>query len=205
MFRGKMLEIPPRPGANPNVCPSCERLLEDESPILLAEIAERYNGAAGHDAAASITEGEQPFQYSDFVAWQNRLDDATKLDDKADRWIGYAVDGAARMKQLINDLLHFSRLGHQELAIQPTDLNAVVQLAPNSHRLPRNHGASVGRPPCSDEVARPRDGSAVYAALKERCDCANCHVARSLAANSPDALDAETAAFALTETRSTRT
>jgi len=33
-----MLEIPPRPGANPNVCPSCERLLEDESPILLAEI-----------------------------------------------------------------------------------------------------------------------------------------------------------------------
>jgi PAS domain S-box-containing protein len=31
-----------------------------------------------------------------------------------------------RMEQLINDLLYFSRLGHQELAIQSTDLNAVI-------------------------------------------------------------------------------
>jgi PAS domain S-box-containing protein len=31
-----------------------------------------------------------------------------------------------RMEELINDLLYFSRLGHQELAIQSTDLNAVI-------------------------------------------------------------------------------
>lgn len=32
-----------------------------------------------------------------------------------------------RMEQLVNDLLYFSRIGRQELAIRPTDLNAVVE------------------------------------------------------------------------------
>src|SRR5262245_13430873 len=31
-----------------------------------------------------------------------------------------------RMENLINDLLYFSRLGRQELAVQPTELNAVI-------------------------------------------------------------------------------
>lgn len=33
---------------------------------------------------------------------------------------------AARMEHLVNDLLYFSRLGRQELAVQPTDLNDVI-------------------------------------------------------------------------------
>lgn len=54
-------------------------------------------------------------------------DYAEKLDqDGVDRLsrLSYLCQ---RMEQLINDLLYFSRLGRQDLAIHPTDLNAVIR------------------------------------------------------------------------------
>jgi signal transduction histidine kinase len=52
-----------------------------------------------------------------------------KLDDQADKYIHYAVDGAARMQSLIHDLLAFSRVGRQETAVASTDCNEVVEQA----------------------------------------------------------------------------
>jgi histidine kinase len=49
-----------------------------------------------------------------------------KLDEKADIYISFAVDGATRMQQLIKDLLAYSRIGRNQLKLQPTDCNAVV-------------------------------------------------------------------------------
>src|SRR5215467_2883282 len=36
-----------------------------------------------------------------------------KLDENADKYIHYAVDGALRMQRLVHDLLAFSRIGRQ--------------------------------------------------------------------------------------------
>jgi signal transduction histidine kinase len=50
-----------------------------------------------------------------------------KLDDQADKYINYAVDGAARMQSLIHDLLALSRVGRQETELESTNCNKVVE------------------------------------------------------------------------------
>ena len=50
-----------------------------------------------------------------------------KLDDKAKEYIFYAVDGAKRMRQIILDLLEFSRAGKSDDKIKDIDINEIVK------------------------------------------------------------------------------
>ncbi|HEV7936431.1 MAG TPA: ATP-binding protein [Solirubrobacteraceae bacterium] len=49
-----------------------------------------------------------------------------QLDERADQYIEFAVDGAKRMQTLINDLLTFSRVGRSGNALEPVNLNLVL-------------------------------------------------------------------------------
>jgi signal transduction histidine kinase len=49
-----------------------------------------------------------------------------KLDENADKFIGYAIEGAQRMQVLIQDLLAFSRVGRKE-ACESVDCSAVMK------------------------------------------------------------------------------
>lgn len=49
-----------------------------------------------------------------------------QLDDKAKKYIDYAVDGAVRMQRLINDLLTYSRISTKGKPSEPTDSHATL-------------------------------------------------------------------------------
>lgn len=52
---------------------------------------------------------------------------ADALDEEAREFIGYAVDGARRMKGLINGLLAYSRVGRKEGAREEVDLEELLR------------------------------------------------------------------------------
>ncbi|GAA2574096.1 ATP-binding protein [Winogradskya consettensis] len=49
-----------------------------------------------------------------------------QLDERADQYIAFAVDGAQRMQRLINDLLAFSRIGRLTSGFTDVDLDKVL-------------------------------------------------------------------------------
>jgi signal transduction histidine kinase len=51
---------------------------------------------------------------------------AGQLDERADQYIAFAVDGAQRMQRLINDLLAFSRIGRITAGFTDVDLGRVL-------------------------------------------------------------------------------
>jgi chemotaxis family two-component system response regulator Rcp1 len=71
-----------------------------------------------------------------------------KLDEQADKYIAYSVDGATRMQALIQDLLRFSRVGRQELDRRTTDCRTVVEQAlKNLQAAVQESGAVVNSKP----------------------------------------------------------
>ncbi|MCK0116628.1 MULTISPECIES: sensor histidine kinase [Isoptericola] len=71
-----------------------------------------------------------------------------QLDDRADQYIAFAVDGAHRMQRLIQDLLSFSRVGRSGVAHEDVDLESVLRqvLADLSQRI-EDEGAEVTHDP----------------------------------------------------------
>ncbi|MFB7407262.1 CHASE3 domain-containing protein [Streptomyces sp. NPDC056202] len=71
-----------------------------------------------------------------------------QLDDRADQYIDYAVDGANRMQVLINDLLDFSRVGRVHRELESVDLEVVHERTLSSLSVSiEETGASITHDP----------------------------------------------------------
>ncbi len=83
-----------------------------------------------------------------------------KLDADANEFIDFAVDGAVRMRKLINDLLAYSRVGTQGKELSPTDCDAVLVQSINDLKIIiEENGAHVTHDPLPTVMAdRPQLG-----------------------------------------------
>jgi PAS domain S-box-containing protein len=87
-----------------------------------------------------------------------------KLDEDADEFLHFAVDGATRMQQLITDLLAYSRVGTKGRPFEPVAVDALLDRALENLQAARQEsGAEITRGPLPTLVA---DGSQLVQVLQ---------------------------------------
>lgn len=120
-----------------------EKDLRDENRRTQEELA-RSNRDLEHFAYVASHDLQEPLRmvatYTQLLAERYQ----GKLDENADKYIHYAVDGALRMQILVKDLLAFSRVGRGGQTPQEVDCNLVVRsVIANLHSIIQESGAHI--------------------------------------------------------------
>lgn len=106
-----------------------ERRLGEEAVQVLTEQLRQSNRDLELFASLASHDLQEPLR---MVAGFTELlarDYQGRLDPKADEYIGFAVDGARRMRRLIDDLLQFSRIGSRGKAMEAFETGVALQEA----------------------------------------------------------------------------
>ncbi|MBV8087258.1 MAG: GAF domain-containing protein [Chloroflexi bacterium] len=86
-----------------------------------------------------------------------------QLDDRADRYIAYAVDGSRRMQALINDLLSYSRVGRRDEATGTVSTSEPLERAIRSlQSVIEQSGATVNCGPLPELCADGRQMTQLF-------------------------------------------
>jgi PAS domain S-box-containing protein len=122
---------------------AARKLAEQELALKAQELArsnadlEKFAYVASHDLQEPL---RMVASYTQLLARRYK----GKLDADADEFIGFAVDGANRMQQLIRDLLSYSRLTTRGKALELTESRAACDTAvANLHQAIQDSGATV--------------------------------------------------------------
>jgi len=111
---------------------------------------EEFAYVASHDLQEPL---RMVGSYTELLARRYR----DRLDEEANEFIAYAVDGVQRMQGLINDLLTYSRVGSRGREPEPTDSNAVLARALKNLELAiEDAGAEVEHDDLPEVMADPR-------------------------------------------------
>jgi PAS domain S-box-containing protein len=99
-----------------------QRSLEDRALEL-----ERSNAELAEFASVASHDLSEPLRMITSYLQLLRRRHGDRLGGEADAFVGHAIDGAARMRTLIEDLLTYSRAGRSERPSEPVDLAALVR------------------------------------------------------------------------------
>lgn len=133
-----------------------ERKEAEREMARLAEELRRSNAELERFAYVASHDLQEPLRivtsYVQLLARRYR----GRLDQDADEFIAYAVDGANRMKRLIQDLLAYARIGSKGAQPEPVDLGEVLRHVLEALRMQlQDGGATVEPGPLPTVLADP--------------------------------------------------